>query len=111
MKLAEALLLIQKVPAGSAAYPVLLACGFSPLHLLTFLRAHLQILAADSRVEIQTGLYGNLADTVEQMTGSSCSSVALFWNGRIWTQGWDIAVWAAGEAAVLRALSARWKPR
>jgi FkbH-like protein len=78
VKLAEALSLIQKAPAGGTAYPVLLACGFSPLHLLTFLRAHLQILAADSRVEIQTGLYGSVADTMEQMGGSSYPAATLF---------------------------------
>jgi FkbH-like protein len=63
-------------------YPVLLACGFSPLHLQTFLRAHLQLVLTGQKVEVSTGLYGSLADTLEQISGTSAavfpSAAALF---------------------------------
>jgi FkbH-like protein len=70
VKLAEALSVVQKAPAGGTPYPVLLACGFTPLHLQTFLRAHLQLALPGRKVEISTGLYGSLADTLEQIAGS-----------------------------------------
>ncbi len=78
MKLAEALSIGQKARAGGAAYPVLLACGFSPLHLQTFLRGHLQRVLPERTVEIGAGLYGSLADTLEQLPGASCEAAAVF---------------------------------
>ena len=81
VKLAEALSLVQKAPANWARFPVLLACGFSPLHLQTFLAAHLQSIfaarASSRKVHIDTGLYGSLAHTLERMDGFNCEAVAL----------------------------------
>ncbi len=77
MKLAEALSIAQKAPAEGTTYSVLLACGFTPLHLQVFLRAHLQVALSGKKVEISTGLYGSLADTLEQITGSA-EAVSLF---------------------------------
>lgn len=54
-------------PAGGLPYPVHLCCGFEPLHLSTYLKAHLAVRLrgaadADSRpVEIRPGLFGDLA--------------------------------------------------
>lgn len=42
---------------------VFLACGFTPLHLETFLAAHLRNLCSDRRVELQSGLLGDLSET------------------------------------------------
>ena len=82
MKLAEALSIVQKAPAEGTTFPVLLGCGFSPLHLQTFLTAHLQRLLAarDSlkRVLVATGLYGSLADTLDQIAGLECEAGAVF---------------------------------
>ncbi len=84
MKLAEALTIVQKTvqkpPAGAKLNPVLLACGFSALHLKTFLGAHLQSAALNEskRVEIVTGLYGSLAETLEQIPSFACDAGALF---------------------------------
>lgn len=79
MKLSEALSIVQKADPAAASYPVLLACGFSPLHLQTFLAAHLQSrLGSASTVQIQTGLYGSLADTLEQLTSFQGEAAALF---------------------------------
>lgn len=41
-----------------------LACGFTPLHLQTFLRAELQLHFPDRRVEVKTGLYGDIVGTL-----------------------------------------------
>jgi len=78
VKLAEALSIGQKTPAGGASYPVLLACGFSPLHLQTFLRGHLQRVLPRRTVEITTGLYGSLADTLEQLPAFAGEAAAVF---------------------------------
>jgi hypothetical protein len=42
MKLAEALQIIQSADARAPQLPIALVCGFTPLHLETFLRAHLR---------------------------------------------------------------------
>lgn len=58
-----------------------LACGFTPLHLQTFLAAHLQQALADRKVTISAGLYGDLAGTLEGVGGPSPDGVvvALEW--------------------------------
>ena len=61
MKLTEALKVLQAASGSdSPAFPVLLACGFTPLHLQTFLAAHLQSALPGHHVTVQTGLYGDL---------------------------------------------------
>jgi len=82
VKLAEALSLVQKAPATGPPLAILLACGFSPLHLQTFLAAHLQAAFAAcgvaKKVQLNTGLYGSLANTLEQLSTSGCDAAALF---------------------------------
>lgn len=65
MTLSEALRIIQGAPADAPVLNVRLACGFTPLHLATFLRAHLQRANPGRRVEIREGLFGDLAGTLE----------------------------------------------
>lgn len=59
MKLIEALQIIKHPPSGSASFKVFLVCGFTPLHLDTFLKANLRLIFPDRRAEIVTGLYGD----------------------------------------------------
>jgi hypothetical protein len=42
VKLTEALKVLRRLPEGADPFSVELACGFSSLHLETFLAAHLQ---------------------------------------------------------------------
>jgi FkbH-like protein len=58
-------------------YPVFLACGFTPLHLQTFLTAHLQQRMPGKRIAIRTGLFGDTAGTLESLRGSDVSALAL----------------------------------
>ncbi|APR83772.1 Hypothetical protein A7982_09121 [Minicystis rosea] len=68
MKLLEALSLLQKAAAGDAApFQVRLACGFTPLHLQTFLGAHLQRRLPARRVVVEVGLFGDVAGTVARL--------------------------------------------
>jgi FkbH-like protein len=67
MKLIEALSLIQKGRAATGEpLTVLVACGFTPLHLGTFLTAHLQVRFPARPVNLRHGLYGDLAGTLER---------------------------------------------
>jgi FkbH-like protein len=72
MKLIEALKVIQRAVAEDApSLRILLATGFTPLHLQTFLRAHLCSHAPEIRSEIGTGLFGDLVGTIERLDVSS----------------------------------------
>ena len=71
MKLLDALELL-KQPASEAASnrELFLACGFTPLHLKTFLAAHLRLRFPKDRIEIGTGLYGDLIGSLERLRPS-----------------------------------------
>ena len=59
MKLIEALKIVQSpLPDSPRQLRILLACGFTPLHLQTFLAAHLRGRMPDYEPEISTGLFG-----------------------------------------------------
>lgn len=75
MKFTEALRILQNKP-HVPGFTVVLACGFTPLHLRTFLEAHLQAVLPNRRVGISTGLYGDLAGTVEGAGQSAAQAVA-----------------------------------
>jgi FkbH-like protein len=64
----EALKITQSAPRDAKPFTVTLACGFTPLHLQTFLAAHLQQALPDRKVTIATGLYGDLMGTLERAT-------------------------------------------
>ena len=78
MKLAEALLIARKPPSQpSQPWRVLLACGFTPLHLGTFLHAHLRLALPTRNVSIFNGLFGDLAGTVEAALTQEADAVAV----------------------------------
>jgi FkbH-like protein len=82
MNLIEALEISRKpVAQGAKLLRVFLACGFTPLHLQNFLCAHLRQLFPDNRVEIKTGLFGDLAGSLERLDaqGYDGLTVALEW--------------------------------
>jgi FkbH-like protein len=77
MTLVEALETINRMnPGFPSATRVLLACGFTPLHLRTFLHAHLLRRFPQDNIEILTGLYGDLASNLERACGQPISSAA-----------------------------------
>lgn len=59
MKLMEALRLA-RAPADAEPFPVFLACGFTPLHLTSFLAAHLRRLHPRLAPAVSVGLYGDV---------------------------------------------------
>jgi FkbH-like protein len=65
MNVTEALSILRSRKAGGEPFRVLLASGSTPLHLKTLMHAHLQQALPDRSVEIDTGLFGNLPETLE----------------------------------------------
>jgi FkbH-like protein len=65
VNITEALKITQSAPRDARPFTVTLACGFTPLHLQTFLAAHLQQSLPDRKVTIATGLFGDLVGTLE----------------------------------------------
>ena len=62
---------IQKAErSGAPPLSAFLACGFTPLHLQTFLAAHLSCRFPDRRIQLQVGLFVLLAS----LHGSSCGA-------------------------------------
>jgi FkbH-like protein len=82
MKLMEALDIVKSGRAGREdPLAVLLACGFEPLHLGTFLAAHLQQRFPGRPVQLATGLYGDLAGTLERPAGEpEAACVVIEWS-------------------------------
>jgi FkbH-like protein len=83
LNLIEALELSRKPVAEDARLlRIFLACGFTPLHLQSFLLAHLRQLFPEDRIEIKTGLYGDLAGTLERQnfTAMDVVTVLLEWS-------------------------------
>ncbi len=81
MKFVEALRIAKDQPADAIPFRVALACGFTPLHLQTFLAAHAQRRLPDRKVEVATGLFGGLPEAVESWAESpaDAAAIALEW--------------------------------
>lgn len=79
MKLVEALNALRRAPVDGEPFRVALACGFTPLHLQTFLTAHLQLRLAQRRVEVATGLFGDLAGTLAALKPGEAAAIAMEW--------------------------------
>jgi FkbH-like protein len=77
MKLIEALEILRRPVADAAPrFDVFLACGFTPLHLQTFLAAELRRLR-EQPVTVKTGLFGDLAGNLERLDAQSLQSLAV----------------------------------
>ncbi len=81
MKLTEALKILQQAPENASPFLVSLACGYTPLHVATFLGAHLQQRLADRRATVSTGVYGDVPGTLAGLKDAAthCVAAALEW--------------------------------
>jgi FkbH-like protein len=78
MNLIDALeILKQPIPEPASDRGIYLVCGFTPLHLKTFLAAHMRLCFPGDRVEIRTGLYGDLAGNLERVEPSDSLVVCV----------------------------------
>ena len=82
MKLSEALDLANRpAQAGSPAKTVSLVCGFTPLHLVTFLQAYGRLRFAESGVAPAAGLYGDLLGNLKRAASESAEiALVLEWS-------------------------------
>jgi len=83
--LAEALNIVRNAPSEAGSFDVMLACGFTPLHLRTYLCAHLQQRLPQRSVRVGAGLYGDMLGTLERISGEFVHALAITWNGPTWT--------------------------
>lgn len=78
MKLIEALTILSRDPSSE---PVrrryFLACGFTPLHLTTFIRAHAALCDPAASSEILTGLYGDMVGNLERARTESVEAALV----------------------------------
>jgi len=78
LKLREALEIVKEHPGTTEAeVSVLLACGFTPLHLETFLQARLCRRFPDRGVRIGTGLFGDLQGTLRGADANAWDGIAV----------------------------------
>jgi FkbH-like protein len=78
MKLVEALRTSEaSLPAQSPSLHIELACGFTPLHFLTFLKAHLSLEFPGYRVRMETGVFGDLAGNLERSVKAAGDAVVV----------------------------------
>lgn len=79
MRLAEALAIVNSEPPDrNSAFRASLVCGFTPLHLKTFLVARLRLAFPQRSVEMSTGLYGDLLGNLERIrTAPSDSTIVV----------------------------------
>ncbi|HVO63238.1 MAG TPA: HAD-IIIC family phosphatase [Terriglobales bacterium] len=81
MRLSEALQVIGQAE-GDAQRTVHLVCGFSPLHVETFLKAYLIQRSSGVRVNVATGLYGDLEGNLQRAreTGGDGAIAVVEWS-------------------------------
>ena len=81
MRLAEALRAIGQL-AGERKMSVHLLCGCMPLHLGTFIHAHLALRFADTYIDLRTGLFGDLEGNLQRayQNGGDGAIVVIEWS-------------------------------
>lgn len=81
MRLGEALQIVGR-NAGERQRQVHLLCGFTPLHLATFLQAYLRLRFSGDAVCVHTGLFGDLEGNIQRAAEVSAEGavVAIEWS-------------------------------
>ena len=82
MTLNQALAMLRERLRDGPSKAHFLVCGSQPMHLETFLRAHLMERLPSERIEVLTGLYGDLAGNLNLAAESSAiaAAIALEWS-------------------------------
>ncbi len=80
MTLTEALKIRQQNSKDAPLFLVKLACGFTPLHLQTFLAARIQQALPERNIDVTPGVYGDLAGCLESVREADSVAIALEWS-------------------------------
>lgn len=112
MKLNDALKLVAAARACPAGQRVALVCGIEPLHLATFMQAEFAARTPGTRLELEAGLFGDLAGNLSRAAqrGEGAVAVVIEWADLDPRLGLRSAgAWSGGanEASVLRAVGER----
>jgi len=103
VKLIDALTLIKRpLPKDAPISRIFLACGFTPLHLQTFLAASLRERSPAERCEISTGLFGDLAGNLERLDAAAYDQLVVLieWQDLDLRLGVrNLGGWRAGDLA------------
>lgn len=78
MRLLDAMKILQNADATLPPFEIFLACGFTPLHLQTFLAGSAQQRLPHQYCTVSVGVYGDLAGNISRMAdGSASAGVAV----------------------------------
>jgi FkbH-like protein len=89
MKVAEAIAIANRsAPSDAVTRTASLLCGFTPLHLQTYVKAHLKLRFPDSGAQIETGLYGDLPGNLDRAQSGSTLAVVMEWSDIDPRLGW-----------------------
>lgn len=112
MKLIDALRIANQPRGDAKPMAFAMACGFTPLHLKTFLHAELQQLLPHRSVQISTGLYGDIPGTLASLDidGEHSGAVVIIeWpdiDPRLGTR--QLGGWGPGALPGLAERAAEW---
>ena len=97
LKLSDALQIIQQRNTELSVFRVALVCGFTPLHLRTFIQAQLLLRFGDLNIEVDEGLYGDLVGNLNRLKPlHDAAAIVIEWSdldsrlGVRKTGGWRI---------------------
>jgi FkbH-like protein len=77
LTITEALKALQAAEKDAPRFEIVLACGFTPLHLQTLLAAHTQKRLPNRRVTVRPGLFGSAVIALEQALEKSADGIAV----------------------------------
>jgi len=77
MKLSEALRIVSAARRTESSQSVFFACGFEPLHLSTFLKAHFARQHQGAALDLSCGLFGDLEGNLARALASNASAAVV----------------------------------
>lgn len=77
MKLIDALNLANRRGSGGNPRRVWLVCGFTPLHLAAFFKAHLQVHFSNDEIQLKVGLFGDTLGSLASAAQDAPDSVGV----------------------------------
>lgn len=77
MTLVDALRIVNARAPNATRRRFTLVCGFTPLHLKTFLAAQLTERTASERIDVEVGVFGDVSGTLQKLLNNPSDGVAV----------------------------------